>query len=43
MLDDMARAAGVYAGTLGAVPVTLYSMTISHPLPPEWLPARTRA
>ena len=31
MLDDMARAAGVYAGTLGAVPLTLYSMTISHP------------
>ena len=31
MLDDMARAAEVYAGTLGAVPVTLYSMTISHP------------
>ena len=31
MLDDMARAAGVYAGTLGAVPVTPYAMTISHP------------
>jgi glutathione S-transferase len=31
MLDDMARAAEVYAGTLGPVPVTLYWMTISHP------------
>jgi glutathione S-transferase len=31
MLDDMARGAGVYAGTLRAVPVTLYWMTISHP------------
>lgn len=31
MLDDMARGAGVYAGTLGAVPVTLYWMTVSHP------------
>jgi glutathione S-transferase len=31
MLDDMARGAGVYAGTLGAVPLTLYWMTVSHP------------
>jgi len=32
MLDDMARrGAEVYAGTLGAVSLTLYWMTVSHP------------